>query len=425
MYQHQLTTLKNGLRLITIPMPQLESVTVMVGVGAGSRYETKAVNGLFHFIEHMAFKGTKKRPSSLAISSELDALGSEFNAFTDKELTGYYVKLAVKHQKLAFDILSDMVLNSLFQEKEIEREKGVITEEINMRKDMPNLRSLEAFIRLIYGNNPMGWEVIGKKKNIKGINRDDFLRYINRFYFPKNVIVAVAGKINQTQTKSLFRQYFGPLKKKGKSTPKIIKIDQKKAKTKLVYKKTEQAHFCLGVPGYWYLHPDRFVLGVLSTILGRGMSSRLFIQIRERRGLAYYSYSDLDFYTDSGYLLAREGVRLKSVDEAIKVTLNEFWKLKEKPVSSKELKKAKEFLKGKMTLALEDSYNVASRYAAQLLLEKKIRTPEETMRLIDQVSVADVQRVAKDVFKPEKLNLALIGPYKDESRFKKLLRGKR
>lgn len=422
MYQHKLTTLKNGLRLVTIPMPQVESVTVMVGVGAGSRYETKSVNGLFHFIEHMAFKGTKKRPTAFAISSEIDRVGGEFNAFTSKDFTGYWVKLASKHQELAFDILADMLANSLFKPKEIEREKGVIIEEINMYEDTPPRRVYEFFIRLIYGDNPMGWGVIGEKKNIRGIKREDFLSYINRLYYSKNMTVVVAGGVNEDKVIKLARRYFSGLKKSGKKRTKSIKISQRRAKTKLVFKKTEQAHFCLGVPGYWYSHPDRFVKAVLSTILGQGMSSRLFMEIREKRGLAYYVKCEPDFYTDSGYLVVRAGVTLKRSEEAIRVVLNEFQKLMETKVGLKELKKAKEFLKGRLILALEDSQNVASRYSGQILLEKKIRTPEKTMELFDKVTPEDIQRVAKDIFQPKNLNLAIIGPYKDETRFKKLLK---
>lgn len=422
MYKHKLTTLKNGLRLVTIPMSQVESVTVMVGVGAGSRYETKSVNGLFHFIEHMAFKGTKRRPTAFSISSEIDGVGGEFNAFTSKDFTGYWVKLVSKHQELAFDILSDMLANSLFKPKEIEREKGVIIEEINMYEDTPSRRVYEFFIRLIYGNNPMGWDVIGEKENIRGIKREDFLQYINRLYYSKNMAVVVAGRVNEDKVIKLARRYFSGLKKSGKKRTKSIKLSQKKAKTKLIYKKTEQAHFCLGVPGYWYSHPDRFVKAVLATILGQGMSSRLFIQIREKRGLAYYVKCEPDFYIDSGFLIVQAGVKLEKVDEAIEVVLNEFQKLVEKKVSPRELKKAKEFLKGRLILALEDSQNVASRYSGQVLLEKKIRTPEKAMELFDKVTSEDVRRVAKDIFKPKNLNLAVIGPYKDETRFKKLLR---
>ncbi len=421
MYQHQSTTLKNGLRLVMIPMPQVESTTVMVGVGAGSRHETKRINGLFHFMEHMAFKGTEKRPSSLDIATEVDAVGGQFNAFTDKEITAYYVKLASKHTPLAFDILSDMLTNSLLKPEEIEREKGVIIEEINMYEDTPMIRAMIAFERILYGDNAMGWWTAGTKEAVKGMKREDFLGVIDRLYFPKNMTVIVAGKLNNDKIKRLTEENFLQLRRKGKKETKKIKLSQKKPKTKLVYKKTEQAHFCLGVPGFGYSHPDRFVLGVLATILGGGMSSRLFTQIRERRGLAYYVKCFPDFSTDSGFLVVRAGVRLKKIEEAIKVTLAELRKISEKKVPVKELKKAQESVKGNMVLALEDSQAVAARYAYQTLLEEKLRTPKEAMALIDEVTVADLQRVAKKIFPPQNFNLALIGPYKEASRFKKLL----
>ncbi|MBU3957207.1 insulinase family protein [Patescibacteria group bacterium] len=422
MYKHKITTLKNGLRLVTSPMPQVDSVTVMVGVGAGSRYETKSINGLFHFIEHMAFKGTKRRPSTLDIASEVDAVGGEFNAFTDKEFTAYFIKLASKHKELAFDILSDMLSNSLFKPEEIEREKGVIIEEINMRQDIPLTQVLVEFERLLYGDNPMGWDIGGRKDSVRQIKQEDFLKYINRLYFPKNMVIAVAGKIDREEISKLTGRYFSQLKRKGKKRTKTIKQYQKTPKTKLIYKKTEQSHFCLGVPGYWYSHPDRFAIGVLSAILGGGMSSRLFIQIRERRGLAYYVKSDIDYSTDSGFLLCRAGVRLKKIEESIKVCLEEFEKFITQRVEAKELTKAKEMLKGNFILSLEDSKNVAGRYVTQLILEKKIRTPQKAMELIDKVTPEDIQRVAKDIFKSKNLNLAIIGPYKDEARFKKLLK---
>ncbi len=421
MDNYKIITLKNGLRLITVPMPQLESVTVMVGVGAGSRYETKKVNGLFHFIEHMAFKGTKKRPSTLAIASEVDAVGGEFNAFTDKEFTGYYLKLASKHTKLAFDILSDMLTNSLFKPQEIEREKGVIIEEINMYEDTPVRRVWDVFTRLLYGDNPMGWDIAGESKSIRQIKREDFLNYLGRLYYPKNMVVAVAGKLNGKEIKNMTENFFGSLRKPGQKITKKIKIKQERPRLKLVYKKTEQGHFCLGIPGYDLFHKDRFALGILATILGGGMSSRLFLEIREKKGLAYYVGSEVDYFTDSGFFLNRAGVHLRKIEEAIKIVLEEFANLVSKKVCLKELNKAKEFLKGGLILALEDSKNVANRYAVQLILEKQIRTPEQTLALIDKVTAEDVQRVAKDIFKPKKLNLAIIGPYKTESQFKKLL----
>lgn len=420
----QIQTLSTGLRLLVVPMPQLESTTVMVGVGAGSRFEAKPVNGLFHFLEHMAFKGTKKRPTTLAIATEVDSVGGEFNAFTDKEFTGYYLKLAAKHQELAFDILSDMLTNSLFKKEEIEREKGVIIEEINMYEDTPIRRVQEVFIRLLYGDNSMGWDIAGEKENIRRIKRADFLQYINQLYFPQNMTVVVAGKLDEAQAKKLTQQYFGGLKRNGQKKTQAIKLDQPAPQLKLATKKTEQAHFVLGVPGYQYDHPDRFALGLLATILGGGMSSRMWIQVRERRGLAYYVRTSPEIYTDSGLLMTQAGVDLNKIDEAIKVVGGEYQTIMIKPVGARELKKAKEFLKGRMVLALEDSQMVASRYAYQLLLEGKLRTPAETMALIDKVTAKDVQRVANDILRAEKMNLAIIGPYKDEGRFKKLLGGK-
>jgi len=245
--------------------------------------------------------------------------------------------------------------------------------------------------------------------------------------------LVVAGKLNESKVKKLAEQYFGQLKKKGKKQTKAIKLDQKKSKVKVIYKKTEQAHFCLGVPGYQYSHSDRFAISVLSVILGGGMSSRLFIEIRERRGLAYYVGCAPEFFTDSGYFMARAGVRLDKIEEAVRVILSEYEKLLNVPrragsssgrknsISNKELKKAKEFLKGRLILALEDSQRVAGRFTSQILLEAKVKDLKETIKEIDKVSIDDVLRVAKDIFRPERLNLAVIGPFKDKQRFKKLL----
>jgi len=425
MYQHTLTTLKNGLRLITVPMPQVESVTVMVGVGAGARYETRRINGLSHFIEHMAFKGTKKRPSTLAISSAVDSVGGVFNAYTDKEFTSYFVKLPADKLSLALDILSDMTVNSLFKKEEIERERGVIIEEINMREDTPMTKVAIDFERLIYGDNPLGWDIGGEKEIVGKIQRADFFEYLARLYYAGNMALAIAGGIGVNQggqLAKLIEGYFGNLRKTGQKQSEHININQIKPRIDSFYKKTEQAHFCLGVPGYNLFNPRRYALAVMTAILGGGMSSRLFTEIRERRGLAYYVGADLDFRTDVGFLVSRVGVKLTKIEEAIKVILAEMQKMASKKVDIKELNVAKEMLKGHLLLSQEDTFNVAERHLTQLILEKEIRPYKEVLRLIDRVTVDDVLQVAKDLFKPEKLNLAIVGPFKDKKRFSKILK---
>lgn len=420
---HRLTTLKNGLRLITVPMKSVESMTVMIGVGAGSRYETKETNGLSHFLEHMLFKGTKKRPTTLDISSALDSIGATFGGATGKEYTIFSVKTNATHQNLAFDILSDIVLNSKLDGEEIEKEKGVIIEEINMYEDMPMDKVSEIFESLLYSPRPLGWDVAGQKENIKKIQRDNFLDYQKRFYFPDNMIVVVAGKVDEKETLSLTEKYFGQLKSQKKETfHSTVYSEQKKPRVELGRKKTNQSHFCLGVKGYPYSHSNRYVLAVLATLLGGCASSRMFIELRDRRGLAYYVTTDSVLYRDNGNLVTQVGVDVKKIDEAIKIVLNEYWKVCREKVTPKELKKIKELLKGRLILSLEHSDSVARRYTLTNVLEGKSRDLQETIKKIESVTADDLQRVAKDIFAPEKLNLAVIGPYNDKERFLKLLK---
>jgi len=422
MYQHQLTTLKNGLRLLTIPMKSVESMTVMIGFGAGSRYETKQTNGLSHFLEHMLFKGTTKRPNTLAIMSTLDGIGAEVNGGTEKEYTIYYVKANAVHQPLAFDVLADMVLNSKLEEKEIQREKGVIIEELNMYEDIPMQKITEVFESLLYSPTPLGWYVGGMKENIRSIQKEDFLSYQKRLYFPANMVVVKAGKVDQKEALSLTEKYFGHLKPQDKEEFQPLTFQQKAPRVRLRQKKTNQTHFCLGVRGYANSHPDRYALSILATILGQGMSSRIFTQVRERRGLAYYVRTHRAFYLDNGYLMTQAGVDINKIDETIKVILEEYWRVVNEKVKTKELQKAKEFQKGRLVLSLEDSGEVAERYALQAILKKEIDDPQQSLAKIDKVEATDVQKVAKDIFTPERLNLAIIGPYNDEERFLKLFK---
>lgn len=405
------TTLQNGLRVISAPMPQVKSVTALVMVEAGSRYETAKINGLSHFLEHMTFKGTKKRPSSLAISSLIDSVGGAFNAFTGKEYTGFYVKAASNHLELILDVLSDMLLNSLFDPKELDKERGVIIEEINMYEDQPQARVGELFEELLYNHDPLAWRVIGTPEIIKKVTRSDMVDYVSRMYHGKSIVVGLAGNITQN---NLVPKYFSAVPKGGENHFQRASDKQTKPASLVQYKKTDQAHLCLGVRAFPLGHPDRYTLSVLSTILGGNMSSRLFVEVREKRGLAYYVNSSSEEFHDAGYFQACAGLRLSAIDDAIKVILEQFDKLTANAVSEEELRRAKDFAKGRMILTWEDSFKVASFYTSQELLEKKIETPEEVLAKVDAVTAEDIQRVAKSIFANHNLNLAIIGPFKKE-----------
>jgi predicted Zn-dependent peptidase len=417
MYQKH--TFENGLRLLTIPMPGAKSVTAMILVGVGSRYEEKNINGISHFLEHMAFKGTEKRPNAMAIASTIDGIGGEFNAFTSKDHTGYYVKAASKHLPLLLDVLSDMLLHSKFDEKEIEKEKGVIIEEINMYEDTPMRKISDLWENLLYGDTKLGRDIAGRKEVIRSVKREDFVGYIDRFYGPKNTIVVLAGGIEENT--QMVGDYLGGWK--SKEIVAAEKVDDKQDKPGLLvhFKDTKQAHLCLGVRGYNYFHPDRFSLAVLSVVLGGGMSSRLFSEVREKRGLAYYVRASVEKYTDVGSFVVQAGVDVNRIEDAVKVSLEQLNKVANEEVKSEELNKAKESIKGHMALDLEDSRDLAATFGVSDLLEGKIRTYEQVCEEIDKVQKEDLLRVGKDIFKTEKLNLAIIGPYKQSEVFRKIL----
>ncbi|OGH43045.1 MAG: hypothetical protein A3B53_00690 [Candidatus Levybacteria bacterium RIFCSPLOWO2_01_FULL_42_15] len=423
--QYNRTVLSNGLRVITVPMPSLQSATVLVMVGAGSRYETKQNNGISHFLEHMAFKGTKKRPSALAISTLVDGIGGEVNAFTGKETTGYYIKSLATHVDLSLDILSDMLQNSLFDKAEIQKERGVILEEINLYEDTPARKIGDVYEQALYGDTPMGWDIAGEKKIIRSINQSDFVSYLNTLYSPHNMVVVVAGGIDVEKTEALTTRYFGGMKRSQIKRFKPLIEVQSKPFVFIKPKKTEQVHIALGVRTVPLEHPHHYPLAVLSAILGGGMSSRLFHEVREKRGLAYYVRTSSDHYQDCGSLVSLAGVDAKRVDEAIRVIVEEYNKVKSEKlkVKSSELIKAKEFIKGHMMLELEDSKSVAGFYAHKELLERTIDNPSDVLAKIDKVELSDIEDVAKSYFTPARLNLAAIGNFDgaNRQRFEKLL----
>jgi len=418
---YQKFTFKNGLRLVTVPMKNTQAVTVLVLVGTGSKYETREINGISHFLEHMFFKGTKKRPNTLAISLDLDKVGGSYNAFTDQERTGYWAKVDGKHLELALDWVSDIFLNSKLNTEEIEREKGVITEEINMYLDTPTDYINELWFKLLYGNQPAGWSVAGEKNIISKFERNNFLSYFKNHYTAHNTVVVIAGKISGI-IKSKAEHYFKNIGRMQSPKKKGVVEKQVKPEILLHYKKTDQTHFYLGVRGYNIFHKDFYVISVLATILGSGMSSRLWISVREREGLGYYVFTENNADLDTGYVATGTGVNNDKVDKAISIILREYKRIANERVDKKELRKAKDFIKGKTVLRMESSDAQASFYANQELFENKVLTMEEKFAKIEAVTVEDIQRVAKDIFKPEKLNLALIGPFKNKAKFERLLK---
>lgn len=419
---YKLTTFENGLRFVSVPMETSDSITVYVLVGTGSRYESKDINGISHFLEHMMFKGTAKRPGAMDIAHELDAIGADCNAFTSKEYTGYYVKVASDKLEMALDVISDIFQNSKIDPDEVQKERGVIIEEINMYRDEPRRYIGDLFEELLYGDQPLGWEVAGQKEVVLSVPRDKFVEYFDTHYFAANTVIAVAGKYDESQIEDKVRKYFSNIREHEPITALPVVEKQDKPAIKLQQKTTDQSHFIIGVRAYNRFDERRHALGILSIILGAGMSSRLFTEVREKRGLAYYVAASADSYADVGYMCAFAGVDNTRLIPALEVIMNEFRKLTQESVTDKELQKAKSFLHGKMAIGLETSDSLASFYADQELLRNEILTPQQKLEKLDKVTVEDILEVAQDIFKTERLNLALIGPAADEAAIYNLLK---
>jgi len=422
--EYKKTTLDNGLRILTVPMPSSESFTLTVWCHVGSRFESERIAGISHFLEHMTFKGSKKRPTAREISTAIDGIGGEFNAGTSKEWTNFYVKVSKENLETGYDVLSDMIINPLIKEEEVQREKGVILEEKAMYEDTPVMNIVDVFESTIFEGNTLGRDTIGTVEAIKAVDRSDFLSYRKKYYYPENMLITVAGGVSAAKVNELSKKYFSGLNNTGKKAAvDKFKTKQKKPAISLKSKKVDQAHLILGFRGNQLGHKDRFVESVLATILGSGMSSRLFIEVRERRGLCYSVHTNVEHYTDTGYIATYVGVDPKKADEAVKVILNEHYKIFDKqfPISKEELKKAKEYVKGHLALALENTSAVNSFFGEQELLLGKVMTPEEVNEGVDKVTRDDVIRVAREIFVKDRLNLSIIGPYNSEDKFRKLL----
>lgn len=415
-------TYKNGLRVVTIPMKDNPTVTVLVLVGTGSNYETKEINGISHFLEHMCFKGTVKRPTPQSISHELDSLGCQYNAFTDHEMTGYYAKGDSKNFKQIFDVVSDIYLNSTFPEKEMEKEKGVIIEEINMYEDMPVSHVQDLFDKVLYGDQPAGWSIAGTKENIRKMIRDNFVKYKSSHYVASNTVIVVSGNITNDEVYEEVNKYFKGIK----STNKVKKLKTKDVQTcpnvLIKHKETDQTHFVLGVRTFSLLDKRNITLALLSGVLGAGMSSRLFIKLREEMGVAYYVRAHNDPSLDHGVFQISAGVNNLRTEEVIKEILKECNILTTQKVEEKELNKVKSLIIGNMKMSLEATDDIANFYGHQELMKNKMKTLEEKIKEIKKVTTDDIQKMAKTIFKENNINLAIIGPFKSDLQFKEILK---
>jgi len=416
-FEHKLSVLSANLRCLTVPIPASRSITLLVLVKVGSRYETKKENGISHFMEHMFFKGAKKYPNTMAVAGAIEGAGGAFNAFTGEEAVGYYVKISSSKKEVAYDVLSDMLLHSKFDQEEVERERGVIVEEIRMYHDDPMSQVHLDFQSLAFGDQPLGWDIAGPEGNILKINSKDFFNYHDRHYHGANCVVTCAGDITPAEHEELCGKYFTFTKEAEKKSPpsyQTIESDRVYIRNK----ETEQAHFIFGFYACQAEHSDMPALKVLNNILGGNMSSRLFYQIRERRGLAYYIHSGISSYSDVGLFEVSGGVNLSKVKEAVSCAIVEIEKIKSEKVTNKELTSAKENMIGLTDLAFEDSRRVASFYGMRETLYGKIKTVEEIGKEIEAVTVDDILTVAKKYFLDEQMKLSVIGPFKEKEKVK-------
>jgi predicted Zn-dependent peptidase len=417
---YTLKTLSNGLRILTIPMKN-PTVTVLALVEAGSKYESKQENGISHFLEHMCFKGTEKRVGASNIALELDTLGTQYNAFTGQEFTGYYAKGRSTQVSEMIDIVSDIYLHSTLPTDEIEKEKGVIRDEINMYEDMPTRKVYDLFQTLLYGDQPAGWSIAGDKKRVSEFTRKDFVNYRKKHYTASATTIVVAGDIDEKQVTTQLVQIFKEVPTAKKTSKKKVKEAQSEPALLVQNKKTDQTHILLGFRSFDIYNKENAIVSMLSGVLGSGMSSRLFRKVRDEMGCGYYVGAYNDTTTDTGVLTLRAGVAPERAVEVVKALLAECSKLKNELVTDEELSKVRQIASGGLFMGLESSDAVAEFYGSQVILHKEILTPKEVEEKLSKVTPADIQRVAKKIFTRKNLNLALIGPHTSKKEFEKVI----
>ncbi|MFA6446299.1 MAG: pitrilysin family protein [Candidatus Paceibacterota bacterium] len=414
--------LKNGLRVIVVPMKDNPTVTVLAMVETGSKYESKEINGLSHFLEHMTFKGTTKRPSAFVITKELDGIGARYNAFTGEEYTGYYAKADKKHFGKILDVVSDMYLNPIFPEKEIEKEKGVIKEEINMYEDLPQQSIGWEFMKLLYGDTPAGRSVLGLKENIDRMSRHHFIDYRKAHYVAEATMVVVSGNIKTTNAIKGVEKAFQSITTSSKSGKEKVVESQTAPRIALKYKDTDQTHIVLGLRTFDTYNKKKTIMSVLRAVISGGMSSRLFQKLRDEMGVCYYVHASHDTFTDHGYFAIAAGVDTARIKEVIQVLLSELRRLTVELVPKEELDRTKDFLAGGMYLGLESSDDLADFYGNQEILRKKIKEPKQIESEVRKVTAKQIRDLAKEIFVDERLNLAIIGRFKDEKEFLDVLK---
>jgi len=414
------TVLPNGLRIVSSSLPHTRSVSISIFIGAGSRYESDDIAGVSHFLEHMLFKGTQRRPTAREISEEIEGIGGVMNAGTDKELTVYWAKVGDHRFAATLDILADSLINSLLDPLELEKEREVILEELAMTEDSPADIVNIMIDDVVWPEQPLGRDTGGTPDSVRATRRDAVVRYMEQLYVPQNTVVAVAGNVTHAEVVARATEYLGDWRAQPFGTWYPAEIPNDTPRLRLRSKKTEQAHFCLATPGLSAVHPDRYVLDVLNAVLGEGMSSRLFLEIREKRSLCYDVHSYVNHYLDTGSTVVNAGVDPRKLDEALKATIEELLKMTDR-VPDKELVKAKEFIKGRLQLRMEDTRAVASWLGGQELLRGEILTVDEVLRIVDGVSSESLQRVATELWRPAAFRLAVVGPFRSETRFQKLL----
>lgn len=418
---HEATTLDNGLRILTAPMPHTRSVSVSFYVGAGSRYETKPVAGLSHFVEHMLFKGSRDRPTAKDISEAVDRVGGVLNGGTDRELTVYYVKVARPHFPLALDLLVDMLRHPIMDRTELEKERKVIIEELAMVGDSPAQQADVLLDEVLWPDQPLGWDVAGTETSVSELSPDAIDEYFKQQYVPNNTVLSVAGAVEHADVVEAVRRHMGDWGIGKPSTWHTAVNGRCGAKVKVQYKKTEQAHISLAVHGVSTLHPDRYAIDLLSVILGEGMSSRLFMELRENRSLCYDVHSYTSHFLDTGAFSVYAGVDPAQASAAIEAILEQL-ALTRDGIPEDELVKAKELTKGRMLLRMEDTRAVSGWLGVQELLTGRVRTVDEVVESVEAVTTDDLRRVATDLFAGDRLGMALVGPFRSEKRFASLLK---